>query len=144
MLDLAYHDHLPHVPRKDIVRRQRVPQDYLDQIMMRLRRGKIVESIRGRNGGYRLAKPANEITVWELFEVVEGNLEPVQCISFGQSCGLDVSCLSQPAWKTIFSKMKESLEGLTVSSLLTEGVHVFPEELTGVSECRAPASGTSL
>jgi len=144
MLDLAHHDHLPHVPRKDIARRQRIPQDYLDQIMIRLRRGNIVESIRGRSGGYRLAKPAKDITVWELFEAVEGNLEPVQCIPVGQSCDLDVGCLSQPAWKLIFSKMKQSLEGLTIGDLVGEKLYEFPEFVTGVSECRAPVSSASL
>ncbi len=102
-------------------------------------------SVRGRSGGYRLARSASEISVWELFESVEGFLEPVQCISHGQTCDLDVGCLSQSAWKAIFSRMKQSLDGLTIADLLSGESYVFPEAMTtGVYECRPPTAGTSL
>lgn len=73
-MDLAHYSHLPLVRRGEIAGRQGIPTDYLDQIMIRLRAGKLVESTRGRSGGYRLARPAKDITMWDLFSSVEESM----------------------------------------------------------------------
>ena len=86
MMDLAFHAQFPHVHRRDIAKRQGIPQEYMDQILMRLRAGGMVESVRGRGGGYRLAKPATAVSLWELFMAAEGSLGPVQCLDGKCKC----------------------------------------------------------
>ncbi len=62
---------------KDISRRNNIPPQYLGQIFNQLVKADIIRSVRGKSGGYRLARPPEEITVLEILEVLEGNLELV-------------------------------------------------------------------
>jgi Rrf2 family protein len=75
LVDLAQH-HEPGVPVqvKDIARRQHVPEEYLGQLMVGLRRAGLVHSVRGAAGGYLLARPPAEITVAQVLETLEGPL----------------------------------------------------------------------
>jgi len=60
----------------DIARRQTIPQKFLELILASLKQGGFVESRRGAEGGYRLAKPANEITVGQVLRFVEDGKQP--------------------------------------------------------------------
>ena len=139
VMDLAHHQHLPHVPRQEIAKRQGIPTDYLDQIMIRLRKGGLVESVRGRGGGYRLKRGADDIAVWDVFRVAEGNLDPVQCLSEPLACDFDTACISKSAWELIAAKMRAPLEGMYLSELVGADLarHKFCP-VGGVRECRAP------
>ncbi len=117
MMDLAHFADLPQVSRQDIAARQEVPLDYLDQIMMRLRKGNLVESVRGRSGGYRLARPASEISVWDIFCCVDGSLYPVRCLDKGESCNLQDSCVTKDVWFDIFEAIRNPLSELTLQKI---------------------------
>jgi len=128
MMDLArYGANQPLVRRSEIAARQGIPTDYLDQIMVKLRAGNLVESIRGRSGGYRLARPADSITMWDLFSSVEESMIPVECISSGQACDFESSCSSKDAWSVIFSAVKASLGGIKLETLASQWAIEFPE-----------------
>jgi Rrf2 family protein len=137
MMDLAHFADQPLVRRNDISSRQGIPTDYLDQIMIKLRAGHLVQSTRGRSGGYRLARPASEITMWDLFSTVEESMIPVECIKSGETCDFATSCVSKNAWSEIFGALKESLSKIDLKSIeqrwaqeLRQNVHV------GIRECR--------
>jgi Rrf2 family protein len=66
---------------KDIARRQRIPEEYLGQLMVGLRRAGLVLSVRGAAGGYLLARPPAEITVAQVLETLEGPLALVDGLS---------------------------------------------------------------
>ena len=145
MMDLAHYGaSQPLVRRSDIASRQGIPTDYLDQIMVKLRAGNLVESIRGRSGGYKLARPAGEITMWDLFSSVEESMIPVECISSGQACDFESSCSSKDAWYAIFGAVKSSLSGIKLETLAQQwagevGVSVkdvLQGDLRQVQECR--------
>lgn len=143
MMDLAIHGDEPHIHRKDIAARQGIPTDYLDQIMILLRRGELVASVRGRGGGYKLAKPAHQISMWDLFSTVESAIEPVQCLGEDKPCGFDVSCSSHAAWHQIFSAMRQPLEAMSLQAITAQAVpqhQMCPG--AGVRECRAPSPKT--
>ncbi len=72
--DLAYNGQGESVQIRAIADRQSIPPRYLEQIFVRLRRARLVDSKRGPGGGYRLARPAEEITLCEIVEAVEGPL----------------------------------------------------------------------
>lgn len=115
MMDLTHHSHLPLVRRQEIVRRQGIPAKYLDQIMVMLRRGGLVDSIRGRSGGYRLGKPITDITVWEIFRTVEEGIYPVECVDEVHGCNFQPSCVANEPWQLIFSSMKSALDKITLA-----------------------------
>ena len=79
------------IRRNDIARRQGIPTEYLDQIMMRLRGANLVDSVRGRAGGYRLGRNAESITLWDVFASVEDSIFPVECVAHGDRCGFENS-----------------------------------------------------
>jgi Rrf2 family cysteine metabolism transcriptional repressor len=66
---------------KDIARRQRIPEEYLGQLMVGLRRAGLVHSVRGAAGGYLLARPPSEMTVAQVLETLEGPLALVDGLS---------------------------------------------------------------
>lgn len=145
MMDLAHFSHQPLVRRNDIATRQGIPTDYLDQIMIRLRAGNLVQSTRGRSGGYRLARPATDITMWDLFSSVEESMVPVECLSKGDACDFGASCVSKNAWVEIFGAIKQSLGKITLDSLATQ----WASELegarpSGVNECRGGGRGDQM
>ena len=75
LVDLAQHfESREPVQVKDIARRQRIPEEYLGQLMVGLRRAGLVHSVRGAAGGYLLARPPAEITVAQVLETLEGPL----------------------------------------------------------------------
>ena len=67
------------VPLARIAERQKIPLPYLEQIFSRLRKAGLVEAIRGPQGGYRLSRPASEITLAQIINSLEGPMEPVMC-----------------------------------------------------------------
>lgn len=144
MMDLTHHRSLPHVKRVDIAKRQGIPPDYLDQIMVRLRSGRLVESIRGRGGGYKLARSPESINLWDVFGAVEDSIYPVECIGDSHSCGFEAACVAKSAWEEIFSAIKTPLQKMTLIDIATkwnDEQRMCP--IGGIRECRAGGSALS-
>lgn len=119
MLDLANHIDRTTL-RRDIVARQGIPADYLDQILLRLRRAGLVKSLRGRTGGYHLARAAAEISAWDIFEAVEDMVYPTECLDDG--CDFEMACSSKEAWERIFFVMQSALKKVRLDELLRQGL----------------------
>src|ERR1700678_4068760 len=69
------------VPLAEIAAHDGLPLAYLEHLVARLRKAGLVDSRRGSRGGYLLARPANEITMAEVVEALEGSIAPIECIS---------------------------------------------------------------
>ena len=78
LADLAFLEAGELASLADISRRQNISLPYLEQLFVKLRRGKLVVSVRGPNGGYRLARPANDIRVVEILEAVDETVDALQ------------------------------------------------------------------
>jgi Rrf2 family transcriptional regulator, cysteine metabolism repressor len=78
MLDLAMHRGRPLVPIQEIAARQAIPQRYLEQVLLALKRSGLLTSKRGSTGGYHLGKPPEEITVGAVLRAVEGGSAPFE------------------------------------------------------------------
>ena len=78
LADLAFLEVGELVTLADISRRQNISLPYLEQLFVKLRRGKLVVSVRGPNGGYRLARPAHDIRVVEILEAVDETVDALQ------------------------------------------------------------------
>ena len=130
--------------RSDISARQGIPLDYMDQILGRLRDGHLIDSTRGRAGGYRLARPAKAISVLEIFSAVEDAFQPVQCLEGGLGCVAEHVCSSKDAWGIISGAIRDSLSGILLTDLVGhKGAARAFDPLAATQspkaqECRAP------
>lgn len=137
MLDLAYRQDDTLVRRQEIVRRQGIPSKYLDQILVRLRRDGLVESVRGRTGGYRIGRKPELINMWEVFRAVEDGIYPVECVDEHTGCEFKSACVASEPWQLIFDSMRQSLTRMSLADLALQ----FQREdkmcpMGGIRECR--------
>jgi len=139
LMHLVYFQSKTPVQRKDIAQRQGIPADYLDQILLKLRQGGLIVSIRGRGGGYKLSKRPAEISVWDMVQAVENHVYPVACQSESdKNCSFEVACVSKSAWQIVGDVMKKSLKALRLADL-TEGAAISDAQMCpigGVRECK--------
>jgi Rrf2 family iron-sulfur cluster assembly transcriptional regulator len=119
VLDIAAHADSGPVSRKDIAARQILPNDYVEQLLVRLRRANVVSSTRGPHGGYRLARPAAEITALDVLEAVDEDIETATCVGDkAGSCSRSGSCASHVLWEELTSRVSEYLRSVNLAMLL--------------------------
>ncbi|HPW16754.1 MAG TPA: Rrf2 family transcriptional regulator [Candidatus Aminicenantes bacterium] len=119
-LSLRYGDGPLH--SREISEAQAVPQRFLEQILLLLKRAGYVKSRKGRAGGYALAKPPGEISVAEVIRVMDGPLAPIDCVSViaHQPCPLEKSCGLRWLWKDVRDAVAGILEKTTFADLVRE------------------------
>ncbi len=122
VLDIACHqdgNHQRAVRRKDIGAREGFSQDYLEQILIRLREAKIVQALRGPGGGYRLARPPDQITVWEVMAASEDRLEFVPCLELNEpQCGRHTHCSARQVWQRLNRIVQAEMKAITIADIL--------------------------
>lgn len=137
VLDLAMHSENEAVALSSIAERQHISVSYLEQLVAKLRKAGIVNSIRGAQGGYVLAKPANEISVGDILRALEGDLHPVDCSQVGgdgTNCqGADL-CVSKFVWKRISDSISQAVDTLMLSELAEEGKILINNSMEKQSE----------
>lgn len=119
MIDIAVHSAQGPTLMKDIAARQDIAPKYLDHILSSLRKAGLLKNIRGRGGGYVLARPAANITLRQIIEAVEGPLSPVECLENPSLCIRSAVCPTRPVWMRLKQAMIEVLEATTLD-MLTE------------------------
>ena len=118
MLYLSSHNSKGLVNRHDISSSEGIPEKYLDQILLKLRRSSLVESIRGRHGGYKIALASDLISVWDIFRAVEDGIYPVECVDeHEQQCANSQTCSTSEPWRFIFAFLQNSLKEMSLSDL---------------------------
>lgn len=118
MLDVALHSEKGPVPLADISERQEISLSYLEQLFSRLRREKLVTSIRGPGGGYLLGRDAQAIAVGEVIKAVDETVDATRCQ--GQSdCQNGNRCLTHNLWQDLSERIEMFLDGITLGELVT-------------------------
>ncbi len=104
---------------KDIAERQDIPKDYLSLIMVDLRKGGIVESIRGPRGGYRLTRPPSEISMGAVLETLEGPIQLLDCTSdvAAHHCSQQSGCNMRNVWTYLTETIAQVLRETTLQQL---------------------------
>ncbi|HET7620762.1 MAG TPA: Rrf2 family transcriptional regulator [Gemmatimonadaceae bacterium] len=108
---------------RDMADRERLPTDYVEQILLRLRRADLVRSVRGARGGYLLARSPAEISVREVINATELTTFDLHCVSHpvdDRRCSKSETCSIRPVWLLLQSKIDDVLEGVRLSDLLYE------------------------
>ena len=115
MVDLAINYGKSPVSIKNISKRQHISEYYLEQLFSHLRKAKLIKSVRGAQGGYILNKEPKDITVSDVFDVLEGPIEISDCIE-GEVCSNSSCCASRLLWE----KLKESIDNVTKTMTLQD------------------------
>ena len=119
MLDLAKHNTGECIKVKEIAERQGVSEKYLEQIIGVLNRAGYVKSVRGAQGGYRLAMKPEEYTVGMILRLTEGSLAPVACLEADAEAGGRVdTCETIEVWKELQNAINRVVDGVTISDLM--------------------------
>lgn len=120
LIDLALYSENETVSIQSIARRQNISDSYLEQLMRKLRSAGLIVSVRGAQGGYKLARPANEISVGDVLRALEGSLEAVTCGGEDNSCqGADL-CVTKFVWERINSSIRDTVDSIMLSQLVEE------------------------
>jgi len=117
MLDLAIHDKAGPVTLADISQCQGISLSYLEQLFARLRKSGLVKGVRGPGGGYRLAKPASEISIAEIICSVDENVDVTRCKGEG-NCQDGVKCLTHELWTNLSERLHTFLSGITLAQFV--------------------------
>ena len=119
MLDLAQHRADGFVSLKTVAERQGISMKYLEMIVGCLKKAELLDSTRGKEGGYSLNREPADYTVGEILRSIEDNLAPVACIKGGVvQCDQASACLTVPMWKELDDITNAYLDGVTLENLL--------------------------
>ena len=121
MLDLAQHENEGYISLKSIAERQRVSMKYLESIVSMLNKGGMLSSLRGKDGGYKLLKPAEEYCIGEILRLTEGGLTPVSCHGFAEGemgCENVGNCLTFPMWQKLDALINDYLDKVSLRDIL--------------------------
>ena len=111
------------VSLKCVAQGQGLSENYLEQLMVPLRRAGLVQSIRGAQGGYMLAKSPAEITIGSIITTVEGPIAVVDCLlaeagAAEQMCDKACACVTRGIWEKVCDSISQVLESITLQTLL--------------------------
>ena len=125
MVDLAMRQNRSPVTLATISERQHISLSYLEQLFGKLRRAKLVSSVRGPGGGYNLAQPPQGVTIASIVTAVDEPLDATQC-GGKENCHDEKRCMTHDLWATLNEKMYEYLSSVTLADLVAHqnGKHV--------------------
>ncbi|MBR3493901.1 MAG: Rrf2 family transcriptional regulator [Clostridia bacterium] len=119
MIDLAEQEQGRYVPLKDISARQEISKKYLEIIARDLVAGGLVTGASGKGGGYRLCRPPEAYTVYEILIQMEGTLSPVACLADGAApCPRVAGCKTLPLWTGYDRLTRDYFSGVRLSDLV--------------------------
>ena len=120
MLDLAQHPDDGYISLKTIADRHGISLKYLESIVCSLKKAGLVDSSRGKEGGYALLRSPEHYSVGEILRCMEDNLAPVACITAeGISCTQASACLTLPMWRELDELTNSYLDTVSLRDLLT-------------------------
>ncbi len=125
MVDLALRQNRGPVTLAAISERQHISLSYLEQLFGKLRRARLVSSVRGPGGGYNLGHPAQNISVASIVTAVDEPLDATQC-GGKENCHEEKRCMTHDLWATLNEKMHDYLSSVTLADLVAHqsGKHV--------------------
>jgi Rrf2 family protein len=119
MLDLALNNTGEYIKVKDIAARQEISEKYLEQIISILNKAGYVKSVRGAQGGYKIAKDPSNYTVGMILRLTEGSLNPVACLDDEvNECERCDTCETLGVWKELAKAINNVVDNVTVADLV--------------------------
>ncbi|MBP9727994.1 MAG: Rrf2 family transcriptional regulator [Candidatus Moranbacteria bacterium] len=98
---------------------EHLPEEYLEKIVQQLRRAGLVEAKKGTAGGYSLAQPAENTTVWEILKELDGPLQIfLPPVKGTLPCLQPSHCQTNEVWRALETEIEQSLSNITIASLI--------------------------
>nr|WP_136250199.1 Fe-S cluster assembly transcriptional regulator IscR [Ningiella ruwaisensis] len=120
MLDVALHSDAGPVSLADISERQAISLSYLEQLFARLRKQKLVSSVRGPGGGYQLGRDASTIAIGEVIRAVDESVDATRCQG-NSDCQGGERCLTHSLWQDLSDRISSFLNDITLGELMSKG-----------------------
>lgn len=117
MIDLAMRHGNGPVTLAEISERQKISLSYLEQLFGKLRRHALVGSVRGPGGGYRLAKPVDQVSVADIILAVDEPIDATQC-GGKENCQDEHKCITHDLWSNLNAHIFDYLSSVTLSQLV--------------------------
>lgn len=122
MIDLGEHRAEEFISLREIAVRQEISEKYLESIIRMLVKAKVVESLRGKGGGYRLRRAPEDYTVDQILNLTEESLAPVSCLEAGaDACPRAARCKTLPLWQGLDQAIHTYLKSVTIADLMRQG-----------------------
>lgn len=119
MLELAQSQPDAYMPLPLIAQRQGISEKYLESIIKLLVRGKLLNGLRGKGGGYKLTRAPDRYTVGDILRLTEDSLAPVACLEQGAaSCPRMAECRTLPMWQGLDKVISDYLDNITIADLV--------------------------
>ncbi len=123
MADIAHYSAGDPIPLAEIAERQNISLAYLEQLFLGLRKGGLVDSVRGPGGGYRLARPADEIRIADIVFAVDESLKVTRCDdSSPMGCLPNGRCLTHDLWEELGRQIHIFLASVSLGDVINKRV----------------------
>ena len=121
MIDLAEHQSDEFISLKGIAERQEISEKYLESIIRLLVKAKVLDSLRGKGGGYRLRKTPEQYTVGSILRLTEDSLAPVSCLERdAEACPKSTKCRTLALWQGLDKVINDYLDSVTIEDLMEQ------------------------
>ena len=116
MIELAKQSDGQTVALRTLAQNQQISPKYLEQMAASLKIAGLIESVRGAEGGYRLARPAEQISAWDIYNVLDVAVEPIECVGKNR-CNRDKICAAHELWSEITQTITSILKSHSLAQL---------------------------
>ena len=121
MIDLAEHNSGAYIPLMDIAKRQEISEKYLEAIVGVLSKNGFLQSLRGKGGGYKLARSPESYTIGSILRLTEGSLAPVACLEYQpNTCDRVAECPTIKMWQGLQKLINDYFDGITIADMLQQ------------------------
>ena len=119
MLDLAAHPDDGYISLKTISTRQNISMKYLEAIVSMLTKADLLDSMRGKDGGYKLSRAPKDYNIAQIIKLTEGSLAPVACLECGENiCERASDCLTLPLWENLEHLIEQYLGSVSLEDVM--------------------------
>ena len=108
------------IKRKELVRILDIPDSYLENILVAMKNGGLINTTRGANGGYVMAVDPSMITLYDVIKAMGGDEAPVICLEDEAACSKVGTCTTRDVWKRMKNAMDNSLKENTIAQLISQ------------------------
>jgi Rrf2 family protein len=128
VLDLALHYDRELVSSQDMANHIDAPQKFLEQVLLELRKGGLIESRRGSIGGYRLSRSPEKITVGEVVRLIDGDIEPISCVKDNYvECKDRARCVFRGIWQKVAVSTSAIIDSINFEALAAKAREGYTE-----------------
>ncbi|WP_018589675.1 RrF2 family transcriptional regulator [Terrisporobacter glycolicus] len=120
IFELSLHVNEGPMPLNMIASKQKIPEQYLEQIFSTLKKSKLITSVRGAQGGYLLNKAPNEVTVGDVLAILEGPVALSQCIIEEGVCENSNDCSTKLVWEKLKKGIEDVLNSITLQDMVDD------------------------